>query len=330
MSTQQEVFNVINNLFHIIDENKMVWFYAKELCNYLEYLKPSRDIIREHIKDESQKITYTKIKHFAATLKVAAKIRPNELFINEDAIYELISKSTKPNAQKFVKWTRKIISQIRKGDIKGDGLDYKAPISYSDNGTPIFFDKSQCHDKESIFYNEEDEDVLTLKMLSNQIDYKYYLNKNVLYLYSTSIRNVKDKRLIIKIGYSKQIDKRTKEHKARFGADFKLIAIKEVNDIDDEQVFHAHLKFLYPELVYYFQIKNNSGNNIGADECYIYDEQLLEEFFEYDIKIKKVQIPLTELDLEYKKIELENNKVLLERSKIELEILKIKHNIISH
>jgi len=332
MSTQQEVFDVINNLFHIIDENKNIWFYAKELCKYLEYNRDSRKIINDYIKDESQKITYSKIKNLCgskndphkndATPK-KGRINYQELFINEDAVYELISKSTKPNAQKFVKWTRKIISQIRKGDIKVDGLEYKAPISYSDSGTPIFFDKSQCHDKESIFYNEEDEDVLTLKMFSKQIDYKYYLNKNVLYLYTTSIRNIKDKRLIIKIGYSKQIQKRTEEHKARFGADFKLIAIKEVNDIDDEQVFHAHIKFLYPELVYYFQIKNNNGKNIGADEFYIYDERLLEEFFEYDIKIKTVYHPSSQLDIEHEKLK-------IERLKLEIELFKLKNGIISH
>jgi hypothetical protein len=93
-------------------------------------------------------------------------------------------------------------------------------------------------------------------------------------------------------------------------------------DIDDEQVFHAHIKFLYPELVYYFQIKNNTGKKVGADEFYIYDERLLEEFFEYDIKIKTVYHPTSQLDIEYEKLK-------IERLKLEIELFKLKNNIIS-
>ncbi len=37
MSSQQEVFDIINGLYHVMDDSGMVWFYAKELCKYLEY-----------------------------------------------------------------------------------------------------------------------------------------------------------------------------------------------------------------------------------------------------------------------------------------------------
>ena len=64
MSSQQEVFDIINGLYHVMDDSGMVWFYAKELCNYLEYKGLTRQIIKDLIKDESQKISYTKIKNF--------------------------------------------------------------------------------------------------------------------------------------------------------------------------------------------------------------------------------------------------------------------------
>jgi len=333
MSTQKEVFDIINNLYHVKDENNIIWFYAKELCDYLEYNKKTRDVISEHIKDNSHKTNYSKLKQFLAPSEGARNIHGLKLFINEEALYILIDKSEKPNAERFKKWTRKILSQIRKGDIKIEGSDYKAPIALNKDNNPIFFDKTQCNDEESIFYDKEDETNIQLKEQAHNIDYKYFLNKNVLYMYTTSIRNVKNNKLIIKVGYSKQIAKRTEEHKARFGADFKLIALKEVNDIDDEQRFHQHLKFKYPESIYYFQVRNNNGKGIGADEFYIFEWEMLEDFVQYNIEVKEVYKNITEL--EYK-----NNLVLLDLEKernrgtelksrhieLQIELLKLQAN----
>lgn len=328
MSSQQEVFNIINGLYHIMDDSGIVWFYAKELCNYLEYNEESRKIVKNLIKDESQKLSYTKIKHFAGVSNPPAKIRPNEIFINEDAIYILIEKSTKPNAKKFVKWTRKIISQIRKGDIKIDGLDYKAPLIKNENGVPVFFDKSQCDDKESRYYDIDDEDMKMFKELSREIDYKQFIDKNVLYCYITSIRNVDgDNKIVMKAGYSKQITKRCEEHKMRFGAEFLLIAIKEVNDIDDEQRFHHHIKARYPESVYYFQVRDNSGKKKGADEFYKYSDELLLEFYNFEVSLKVSHKVVSDKDIELRRLDLECLKVHNENLKLEIELYKLRNNL---
>lgn len=319
MSSQKEVFDIINGLYHIKDDKNIIWFYAKELCIYLEYNRECKKIINEYISDVNNKIKYSLIKHFVGAKIAPAKIPHNAIFINEDALYELIDHSKKPNATKFKKWTRKVLSDIRKGIIKIDDSDYKAPISMSKNNTPIFFDKSQCEDEESIFYDDEDDDIEILHKLTKYIDYKYYLNKNVLYLYTTSIKNVHNDKLIIKFGYSKQIAKRTEEHKARFGARFKLIAVKEVNDIDDEQVFHQHIQFKYPELIYYFQIRNNNGKMIGAEEFYMFDYKLMEEFYNYNVEIKKIHKIVTDKDIRYEEL-------CIERLKLEIELFKLKNS----
>jgi prophage antirepressor-like protein len=319
MSTQKEVYDIINGLYHIKDDKDIIWFYAKELCIYLDYNDTANKIIKLYISDVSNKIKYSQINHFAGVKNTPAKIPHNAIFINEDALYELIDHSKKPNAVKFKKWTRKVLSDIRKGVIKIDDSDYKAPILMSKNNTPIFFDKSQCEDEESIFYDEDDDDIEILHKLTKYIDYKYYLNKNVLYLYTTSIKNVHNNKLIIKIGYSKQIAKRTEEHKARFGASFKLIAVREVNDIDDEQVFHQHIQFKYPELIYYFQIRNNNGKMIGAEEFYMFDYKLMEEFYDYDVEIKKIYKIITDKDIRYEEL-------CIERLKLEIELFKLKNS----
>ena len=319
MSSQQEVFDVINNLYHLVDENNIVWFYAKELCEFLEYKKRSRDIVKEYIDDEN-KMSYSKLKEVCAPLKGAHpnvcaedahKIHYQELFVNEEALFELIDKSTMPKATKFKKWTRKILSQIRKGDIKVD--DYIAPMQLSDKNTPIFFDKSQCDDPNSIYYDKDNELIIRLNNLSRSIDYKNFIDKNVVYFYITSIKNINNvDELVIKIGYSKQITKRYEEHRARFGANFKLIAVKEVNDIDDEQRLHNHIKLKYPELVYYFQIRDGSGKKKGADEFYIYNDILLEEFNNFNVDIKTVHRVVSDKDIELRKLDLEVRKLDVE------------------
>lgn len=325
MTTQKEVFDIINGLYHIVDDKKNVWFYAKQLCSYLEYNEVTKKVVKDHIKDESFKMAYSKISVFAGGKNPPAKIRHNENFINEEALYILIEKSTKPKAEKFKKWARKILAKIRLGDIKVDGSDYIAPIIKSDKDTPIFFDKSQCHDEESIFFDDENEEIKEFNKLSQQLEYKNFIDKNVLYMFITSIKNVVNKKILVKIGYSKQILKRADEHRARFGAHFKLVALKEVNDIDDEVAFHAHLRLKYPELIYYFQIRNNAGKKIGADEFYIFDEKIMNEFNNYNIDIKKAQHIITDKDIEFKKLELENNKVLLDNNKVLLELEKYKY-----
>lgn len=321
MSSQQEVFDVINNLYHLVDENKVVWFYAKELCEFLEYKDVSRKIVKLYIDDEN-KISYSNLKRICgvettphpnvcASLEDAQKIHYQELFVNEEALYELIDKSNMPKANKFKKWTRKILSQIRKGDIKVD--DYIAPMQLSDKNTPIFFDKSQCDDPNSIYYDKDNELIIRLNKLSRSIDYKNFIDKNVVYFYITSIKNINNvDELVIKIGYSKQITKRYEEHRARFGANFKLIAVKEVNDIDDEQRLHNHIKLKYPELIYYFQIRDGSGKKKGADEFYIYNDILLEEFNNFNVDIKTVHRVVSEKDIELRKLDLEVRKLDVE------------------
>jgi prophage antirepressor-like protein len=333
MSSQQEVFDVINNLYHLVDENKVVWFYAKELCEYLEYNEESRKIIKYHIKNINNKMEYSKLKQECkGGTFPPLQIHHRELFVNEEALYELIDASIIPKADKFKKWTRKILSQIRKGDIKVD--DYIAPMQVSDKNTPIFFDKSQCDDPNSIYYDKDNELIIRLNNLSRSIDYKNFIDKNVVYFYITSIKNINNiDELVIKIGYSKQITKRYEEHRARFGANFKLIAVKEVNDIDDEQRLHNHIKLKYPELIYYFQIRDLSGKKKGADEFYIYNDILLKEFNNFNVDIKTIHRVVSDKDIELRKLDvefitksIENNKLLIENNHLLIEMFKMGIN----
>lgn len=323
MSTQKEVFDIINGLYHIKDDKNIIWFYAKELCIYLEYDRLSRHIIKDYIKDESQKIKYAKIKHLCVSKNDTHKINYQEIFINEDALYELILHSKKPNAEKFKKWAFKVISKIRKGEIKEIDSDYKAPPTFDDNGYVIHFDKSSCDDKDNIFYDKNNEDIQVLKDIAEPIDYKYYFKKNVLYCFATSMIHYDNEtqkysnKLLIKMGYSKHFDKRCEQHIGYYGCQFKLIAIQEVNDESDEESFHKHIQLKYPELHHKFGIRDGKGKIAYATEFYKFDYRILEEFFNYDIELKTYHKPITEL-------ELENNKVLLAIQESKERELKMK------
>ena len=323
MTTQKEVFDIINGLYHIKDDKNIIWFYAKELCTYLEYEGLTRQIIKDNIKDESQKIEYSKLKKCFVGLKPTKQIHHRELFINEDALYELILQSKKPNAEKFKKWAFKVISKIRKGEIKEIDSDYKAPTTFDDNGYIIHFDKSTCDDKNNMFYDKNDEDMQILKDIAEPIDYKYYFKKNVLYCFATSMIHYDNEtqkysnKLLIKMGYSKHFDKRCEQHISYYGCEFKLIAIQEVNDEDDEKTFHKHIQLKYPELYHKFGIRDGKGKIAYATEFYKFDYALLEEFFNFDIELKTYHKPITEL-------EFENNKVLLELQHAKNRELELK------
>ena len=59
MTTQKEVFEQINNLDHVIDDKGIWWFYAKQLCDYLEYKMKLSDILK-NIIDDNNKCKYNK------------------------------------------------------------------------------------------------------------------------------------------------------------------------------------------------------------------------------------------------------------------------------
>ena len=248
-------------------------------------------------------------------------------------MYELILQSKKPNAEKFKKWTFKVISQIRKGEIKVKDSDYKTPLSFDDKGQIIHYDNTSCDDKENIFYNDGDDDMQILNMLSRTINYKHYFNKNVLYCYASSMVHYDKetqqhkKELLIKMGYSKHFDKRTSEHIHYYGCQFKLIAIKEVNDEDDEKKFHKHIQFKYPNLYHRFGIRDNKGVIKYATEFYIFDFNLIEEFYDYNIDLKTYQKPITNDDIENNKILLELQKEKNREIELRIELYKLKNNI---
>ena len=115
MSSLIDVYNGIikyNNkdIVIVIDENIMIWFYAKQITDIFKY-KNSNNIIKKFI-DVTNKTTYDNIKEFS---KYKYNIQDHSIFINEGGLYELILRSNKKEAIEFKKWiTNYVIPSIRK------------------------------------------------------------------------------------------------------------------------------------------------------------------------------------------------------------------------
>ena len=100
-----------------VDENGVIWFKAKDICDSLKHSNP-RKAIGDHVhpKDVTQRYALTK----------GGKQLVN--FINESGVYSLILASELPQAKEFKHWiTSEVLPAIRKTG------------SYSTNRPPLVF-----------------------------------------------------------------------------------------------------------------------------------------------------------------------------------------------
>ena len=106
MSNEIEIFN--NPLFGSVrvftDENGEPWFVAADVCRVLDIKNPSDTINKRLDSDERGiEIIYT------------PSGDQEMLVVNESGLYNLIFRSTKPEAKKFRKWvTEEVLPSIRK------------------------------------------------------------------------------------------------------------------------------------------------------------------------------------------------------------------------
>ena len=191
-----DIFNNIlkineEDIFIIIDLDGAIWFGMKSLLKAIGYnSKFDRifdfDINKKYIK------SYKHIKVPQSTT-VPWNFQPKTKFINESGLYQLLSKSTKPLAKKFMeKYFIDIMPEIRK------------------SGQYILSDKEK---KKIIKLNKK---INNLKQENYYLDNskKYIKSKNG-YLYIsvgyTSIKGIMKR--VYKLGYSKNIKNRIRTYK---------------------------------------------------------------------------------------------------------------------
>jgi prophage antirepressor-like protein len=116
---EKNLQNIINGqliydnveIYVIIDNNGVQWFYASAIAKILQYVKTDKAIRTKVSKIDRQ--PFQELKQFATNIPLYMK--PHATFINESGLYSLILSSRMPNAQKFRQWiTSEILPSIRR------------------------------------------------------------------------------------------------------------------------------------------------------------------------------------------------------------------------
>lgn len=88
----------------------IIWMQAKPICDLLGYCNTTQ-AIRKNVTNPEWKKTYAELKIDDSrgalgelTLELPENWQSNTLFINEQAIYQLLCRSKKPEAVKFFEW----------------------------------------------------------------------------------------------------------------------------------------------------------------------------------------------------------------------------------
>ena len=185
ISTKIEIFNnpSFGSVRVFADENGEPWFVAADVCRVLDIKNPSDTINKRLDSDERGiEIIYT------------PSGDQEMLVVNESGLYNLIFRSTKPEAKKFRKWvTEEVLPSIRK---TGSYSDTKNPVDvvvYSDN--PL----ERCKALTAILEKQEEEKLLLeqQKHIAEQErdDVKEAFSRSVVSdndkLYSTFIKELK-------------------------------------------------------------------------------------------------------------------------------------------
>jgi len=113
--------------------------------------------------------------------------------------------------------------------------------------------------------------------MSERINYFNYHNKNVIYMFYTTIKSTKGVP-ILKIGFTNNLFERIKSLEKHYDAKFKLINVKECDRLSDEKLFHKMILLKYGDEFTF----TGTFKKTRSTELYYYDERLLNEFEDFD------------------------------------------------
>ena len=93
-------FNAVK--LYVVTTNEKLWTRAKEACMALEYKKDrTRDVLKKHVSigNKQHKHELEGRPVAARPLECLKKSQPNDYYINEEGIYELVFGSQQPKAK---------------------------------------------------------------------------------------------------------------------------------------------------------------------------------------------------------------------------------------
>jgi prophage antirepressor-like protein len=100
-----------NKISVLIDNNKIIWFNAKQICKSLKY-KEHKKAINKNV-DKIDKIQLQNI-----NINIEIQQHPHTTYINESGLYSLLIGSRTKKAKKFLKWiTNDVLPLMRQYNI---------------------------------------------------------------------------------------------------------------------------------------------------------------------------------------------------------------------
>ena len=109
------IYNTItfenHKIFVIIDNDNIIWFNAKQICQSLEYKDPKKAISNNVDKDD-------KIQLKNMNISFNIEQQPNSMYIKESGLYSILISGKTKRAKKFHKWlTTEVLPKLRKKNV---------------------------------------------------------------------------------------------------------------------------------------------------------------------------------------------------------------------
>jgi prophage antirepressor-like protein len=191
-----DVFNHLlkvneDNVLIVFDKDGNIWFSFRDILKALKYNNID-NAINTIIVNDLFKQKYKNIR-VSSALETLKNMQPEQIFINESGLYEVLSNSTKPLAKQFMhKYFTDIMPKIRQtGKYILDDTDKKKLDKMND--------KLNNYKQELTYY----------------YDKYHFVPSKAGYLYINLDKSIKNGKNIncYKIGYAKNMKKRLKEYK---------------------------------------------------------------------------------------------------------------------
>ena len=155
-------FNAVK--LRVVTINERPWTRAKEVWRTLEYQKGrARDVLKQHVSIENKQHKHELEGRAAAShpLEWPKNSQPDDYYINEEGMYELLFPSQQPKAKDFRRHCCNVMfSQIRRQLPNKIQEEHQQAITGRDNQIQALEFRNEEHQQEILRLNEEINDLI--------------------------------------------------------------------------------------------------------------------------------------------------------------------------
>ena len=163
-------FNAVE--LYVVAINEKPWTCVKEICRALEYQKGRvRDVSKKHVSIENQQHKHDLKGRAAeaASFEWPKNSQPNEYYISEDGMYELVFGSQQPKTKEFRKHCCNVMfPHVRQQLTNKMKEEYQQAIKEKDNQIPALEDINEENQQKILRLNEEINDIIANRHIARR------------------------------------------------------------------------------------------------------------------------------------------------------------------